>query len=174
VCISYADIQKGLPEAAHFNHSLTRFLQKEGFTIKKEHLSESPNSLFLGLKFKVGQAEIVYRFISPEVVLIVSYRRLGQRKGMRNAFAEFFWFIELLTKPEFGLKRVIGCVDALKDSPLSSDRILYLYTHCLNGKLLTLKDRPPWQTGTWVYLDLKDYKPLRKLWKETLRKEGRL
>ncbi len=173
-CLSYADIQKGLAESEQFKHPLTRFLQKQGFRIERECLSEDPDSLFLGLKFKVGKAEIVYRLVSPEVVLIVSYRRLGQRKGMRNTFAEFFWFIELLTRPEFGLKQVIGCVDALKDSPLSSERILYLYTHCLNGKMLMLKDRPLWHTGTWVYLELKDYKPLRELWKENLKKEGRL
>jgi type III secretion system regulator LcrR len=141
------------------NDRVTQKLRSLGYEVNDYKLSGT--SLILGGSFCTKCSEIVYRVEQDDTVIIVVYRRTAPRQGLASPFADIIWFIELLTDESLGIRRVKAMIRQLfkdvKDG-LSARRMKQFYIEYLGGRTLD------WEDGDeWLYLDLKNYEPVRHI-----------
>ncbi|NJN47794.1 MAG: hypothetical protein HC808_16460 [Candidatus Competibacteraceae bacterium] len=53
---------------------------------------------------------MIYSWGKPGDLLLILYRRLEKTVSVRNPFADLIWFLGLATRPEFGVRRVLGYI----------------------------------------------------------------
>lgn len=88
---------------------LTNHLRRMGIAVEPHCLPGT--RIILGGIFHYGSAKIAYRFEQETSTVILSYyQREGERKGLKNSFAEVLWFFDLLAKPELNIALVKGLV----------------------------------------------------------------
>ncbi|EXJ15650.1 hypothetical protein [Imhoffiella purpurea] len=115
--------------------------------VADHHLDDRPGSMYIGPRVRLRDAEIVYRRPEPGLLLIVLYRRLGERRAsLANPFADLFWFLRLCVEPRFGLSRVLCHVSTgpYRDrGGLDDARMVRLCRHLLGAEWIDY-DRHPW------------------------------
>jgi hypothetical protein len=128
----------------------------------------TPTSLYrdgyTGYHVALGDAELAYRIEPDDVTVIIPWYHGPRRRGasLRNAFAEFEWFLSFLARPDSRLKRVRGMIRAAPPNregapSLPTERISEFYRRLLGGRTLA------WEGGEeWLYLDLQEYRPRRR------------
>lgn len=97
---------------------------------------DNPHSpLMEGWRFEALGAELIWRLVPPDSVLLVRYRRLAGGYGLRNQFRAILWFVEFLAerRNRLGVRRVVGTVDTSQfraEGGLDDDRLFRFYAHC--------------------------------------------
>lgn len=139
-------------------------LAGHGFVVTPQHLFVHG---FSGFHFQVGHVEIIFRLADDdETVMIPLYRRVGPRVGMRNAYLEMWWFLEFLKQPDLRIQRVKGLIRALNDTregDLSTQRIAEFYRKLFGAGSLGFESGEE-----WMFLELKDLKPMRAAYREAV------
>ncbi len=105
-------------------------LESLGIELAPYRLSKSSQQI--GWTFSVNAADFAYRWADDGEVTIIEYRNDTPRKGMRNAFVEFLWFVDFLCDPVFELDTISGNIrplDREDDMPegLGRERIVKYY-----------------------------------------------
>lgn len=148
------DLDAGISERAL--DPLADALRAMDLPVAAHHLSDRPGSLYIGPRVRVQDAEIIYRRPEPGLLLIVLYRRLGERRAtLANPFADLFWFLRLCVEPRFGLRRILCCIstNAYRDQGgLGDERMVRLCRHLLGADWIQYDAHP------WLYQDVE---PLR-------------
>ncbi|WP_299731260.1 hypothetical protein [uncultured Endozoicomonas sp.] len=138
---------------------VTRFLRDFGYEVSAYYMGST--SLLLGASFEYNGFEIVYR-VEGDTIIMVIYRRLDDSaKGLKNSFEPFIWFSERLIYDIPEIKFMRGkpnALPALKDSALSSQKLLRFYCHLMGAE-------PDPQIG-WYRFELANYKPMRERLRE--------
>ncbi|WP_461833102.1 hypothetical protein [Desulfothermus sp.] len=167
--LDYSYIERSLTKEEHWKHPFTLLLQEGNVKLKEENFSSNKDSMFLGLKFVRGISEIVFRFIQEDVILVVLFKRIKKECGLKSSFLDFAWFLDMVAKKESQLNRIIGKVQKLKKDgygDISTERMVKFYLKHLNGSICDVKGEPLVNIGkpkgVWLYLDLKNYKPLKR------------
>jgi len=62
----------------------------------------------IGSRFEKDGCEIVYRYDPPDTVVIIIFRRLIERRGIRNSFKPIHWFLGWLAQEVDVVTRVIA------------------------------------------------------------------
>lgn len=134
---------------------VTLFLRGLGFEVSAYYMGST--SLLLGASFEYKESEIVYR-VEGDTIIIVIYHRLNNTAiGLKNSFEPFIWFSERLVYDIPEIKFMRGkpnALPALKDSALSSQKLLRFYCHLMGAE-------PDRQIG-WYRFELANYKTMRE------------
>ncbi|MTW22481.1 hypothetical protein [Allochromatium palmeri] len=122
-------------------------LRAMGHAVTAHRLSNRPDSLYIGPRVRMREAEIIYRRPEPGLLLIVLYRRLGERRvTLANPFAELFGFLSLCVEPRFGLRRVLCRISTSPyrdQGGLDDARMVRLCDHLLGAEWVEY-DQHPW------------------------------
>lgn len=82
--------------------------------------------MILGYVVEHEGLEIVYRVDEdePETVILVSIRRLREKKGLENTFEPILWLGHLMLRSDYPFKRVKGLIRELRDVTLPNGKRL--------------------------------------------------
>ena len=81
------------------------------------------------------------------------------KRGLGSAFGDLLWFLEYLIRKDVGVERVMGMVDNFlyeDEGGLSTARLNRFYTRLQGARIMKFDG------DDWLYLDLRDYRPVRE------------
>lgn len=132
---------------------LASTLSALGCALSEYRLTSAPNSLYIGLRVRIQQYELIYR--RPDEsgwLLIVLYQRLRSRdRTLINPFGELLWFLWLCTEPRFQLKRILCHISTTpyRDrGGLDDARMIRFCRHMLDA------DWVNYDGHSWLYRDV--------------------
>jgi len=135
--------------------SIRMALEAHGLETKDHYLFDNPNSPYVGPQFCIRTCEMIYSLAEPDLLLIVLYRRFEKSGSIKNPFADLLWFLELATRVEFGLRRVMGYINTFNygdEGGLSDQRLTAFYQRFFQA------ERIRYDGNLWLF---KDVEPLR-------------
>lgn len=154
--------------------AVLRALARDGIPVDEVRAFDDPHSPFVeGYRITIEGAEIVFRVLDRETVVIVLYRRTAMHATLRTAFTGLIRFADRLRSRDLGVKRLVGVVDTSSYRPeggLSDDRLERFY-RLMGARRISPGEVPgltplalPWYTArrtVWVALELDDFRPPR-------------
>lgn len=144
-----------------------------GLTVTDHTLSGRPGSLYIGPRFRIRTCEMIYRRPEPGLLLIVLYRRLTAKIGtLGNPFGDLVWFLQLCTRPEFELRRIMGYVSTRHyrhENGLSDQRLTRFYQRFFDAEWMQ------YDGNLWLYKDVESLRMrLTRIRHKTVRIPGQL
>ena len=112
-------------------------------------------SLVTGGRIRLLNAELVYRVEPEDTVLILLYRRLSVRKGLKNSFRDLLVFCALIADEVASIRfikaKAIPWPEArgkVMERGMEPERLQTLYCQHIGTR----------QANGWLYFDLNDYR----------------
>ncbi|MEE4378695.1 MAG: hypothetical protein V2J55_14480 [Candidatus Competibacteraceae bacterium] len=140
----------------HTIDPLRSALEARGLAITDHHLyDDDPTSPYVGPRFRIRNCEMIYSWGMHGDLLLILYRRLEKTVSVRNPFADLIWFLGLATRPEFGVRRVLGYIsifDHHAENGLSRERLIRFYQQFFSAEWIQ------YDGDRWLYRDIE---PLR-------------
>lgn len=142
-----------LEERQHLRHPLANRLAEIGLDAKPSYEN---NRIFCGMLVRMKKSELTYKLKTSEVLILLMYRRIIERKGLMNSFEDLIWFVDMLAREELEIRWIIGTPKAFVNITgrdyLPGSKLVETYKTLWRAKSFGWKDN-----REWLYADLRDY-----------------
>lgn len=125
-----------------------RLLARHGVeTHRVGAMGDRSSPLLEGWRLERFHAELIYRVVSAGDILIIRYRRLADRPGLRNPFRCFEWFHSLLRDhmAETGVTFGFGIIDTSlfrDDGGIDNATLTRIYRDLMGGRIVDSSQVP--------------------------------